>query len=200
MQSREGYSTARHQKDRKNLRLTRARVVSAILIIATVIAIAVLVNMLLLGTATITRPTAPPSVAAIRDEWGYNILLPTAMPNCLVYDESGTSIRSEPASNTGQALQITLVPQASAACADASGSIVRIVEAPLLSSLGGDVSTVSHGNMQFARVTRPATPGEAEITLQWHCKSIMCRMTGTTSTAVTEDLLTKMADSFEIIK
>jgi hypothetical protein len=188
------------KREQKSLQLTRGRIVVAILFVAIVIVIAGLVNAFILTPATIKRPVAPASVAAIRDQWGYDILLPTFKPACLTYDENGADVRQDLTAGSGQVLQVTLGPVPSASCADASGSVVRITEALTLASLEGKVSTVSHGRMQFAQVTETTSGGRTDVTLQWHCLNIMCRMVGTTSAAISEDVLAQMADSFQVIE
>ncbi len=196
----EGLVDTRHQRDQKNLQLTRARIVSGLLIIAIVIIVAVLLNMFVLSAAKISRPIAPSSVNAIRNQWSYDILLPTLKPNCLDYSANGTGIKDDPSAANGISLQVRLTAVASAECADASSSTIVISEAPTFESLSGSVSTVIQGRMQFARIAKPAAGGQSEVTLQWHCLNIMCRMRGTTSNAITETVLTKMADSFHVIK
>ncbi len=181
------------------MRLTRARIVAAVLIGGIVVVIAIMVNRFLLTPVVIDQPSAPPSVAAIRNQWEYNILLPTVTPSCLAYDANGASIRSDPVASNGQALRVTLAPLSTGTCSGASGSTLSIIEAPALESLAGDVSTVSQGRMQFARTAQPAPGGQTEVTLQWHCLNMMCRMTGTTSTVITESVLAQMADSFQVI-
>lgn len=174
--------------------------VATSLIVGLGIVTAIFVNAFVLAPATIDRPTAPSSVAAIRNQWDYTILLPTVIPKCLAYDAAGTSVIAYPIGSSEHALRITLTPVSSESCAGASGSTVRITEAPALESLGGMVTTVSPGRMQFARVAQPAPGGQIDVTLQWHCANIMCRLTGTTNHVITEAVLTQMADSFQIIK
>lgn len=161
--------------------------------------IAVLVNTFLLTSAAIRRPSAPPSVNAVRDQWGYNILLPTYLPDCLAYEPGGASIVSNSSSASGLALQISLSAVSGLSCTTASGSTVQIWEAPALESLTGNVSTVSQGRMQFARAAQMTDSGQQRVTLQWHCMDVMCRITGVTSDTVSETVLAKMADSFQVI-
>ena len=190
----------RHQRDQKNLQLTRTRIVSGLLIIIIVITVAVLLNAFVLSAVKISTPIAPSSVDAVRNQWSYDILLPTLKPDCLEYSATGTGIEDDPSAANGISLQVRLTAAASAECADASGSTVVISEAPTFESLSGNVSTVIQGRMQFARIAKPAAGGQTEVTLQWHCLNIMCRMSGTTSNVITETVLTKMADSFHVIK
>jgi len=183
-------------------RLKRRRVVAFTIAIVGVIAIVVLLlTQFVLAEAPITRPSAPPSVEAIRSEWQSVILLPTFLPECLSYGANGASIRSDPGARGRNALDIQLVPVKSAACNAAQGSAVTITQAPALESLDGQVLTVSEGRMQFARLAQTVSSGQTKVTLQWHCLvDVMCRISGTTGSLVTEDVLARMADSFEIIK
>jgi hypothetical protein len=183
-------------------RLKRRRVVTIALVVVGLAAIVVvLLTQFVLVQDSIIRPTAPPSVAAIRSDWQSVILLPTFLPECLSYESNGASIRSDPGARGGKALDIQLVPANTAACSGAQGSDVTITQAPALESLSGPVLTVSEGRMQFALLKQAATAGSSDVTLQWHCLvDVMCRLTGTTGNLVTEDVLSRMADSFEIIK
>ena len=55
--------------------------------------------------------------------------------------------------------------------------------------------------MQFAQSIQTTATGQTNVTLQWHCLvDVMCRINGTTDNLVTQDVLSRMADSFEIIK
>ncbi len=73
-------------------------------------------------------------------------------------------------------------------------------EAPYFKSLTGNVTTVTQGRMQFARVSESTSGGETRVTMQWRCASVMCRMTSTTGGVITENELARIADSFQIIK
>jgi hypothetical protein len=183
-------------------RLKRRRVVTIALVVVGVVALVVVfLTQFVLVQDSITRPTAPPSVTAIRSDWQSVILLPTYLPECLDYDSNGTSIRSDPGARGGKALDIQLVPANTAACSGAQGSDITITQAPALESLSGPVLTVSEGRMQFARLTQASTAGRAKVTLQWHCLvDVMCRVSATTGSLVTDDELSRMANSFEIIK
>jgi hypothetical protein len=182
--------------------LKRRRVVTIALGVVGLIAIiALLLTQFVLKQDSIIRPTAPPSVAAIRSDWQSVILLPTFLPECLNYDPNGASIRPDPGARGGKALDVELVPASTAACSGAQSSRVTITQAPALESLSGPVLTVIEGRMQFARSTAAAAAGQTEVTLQWHCLvDVMCRINGTTGSVVTEDVLSRMAESFEIIK
>lgn len=162
--------------------------------------IAILVNTFLLTSAAIRRPSAPPSVNAIRNQWGYNILLPTYVPNCLAYVPGGASVKSNSSSASGLILQVSLSPAFISGCTVGSAPDVQIWEAPALESLTGNVSTVIQGRMQFARVERTMESGQTQITLQWHCMDVMCRLTGVTDDIVSGNVLAKMADSFQVIE
>ncbi len=144
---------APHLREHKNLRLTRARVVTTILIVGVVAVVAILLNHFVLTSSAVTYPEAPPSIAAIENQWGYIILLPTYKPECLAYDPASVSTKYDSSSSTGQSLRMTLAAKNTAACTAANGSSVEIVEAPALASLTGNVSTVSQGRMQFAAIT-----------------------------------------------
>ncbi len=195
-----GRAVALHQRDHKSLRLTRARIVVAILIVGVVVVIAFLLNQFVLTSSAVTYPEAPPAIAAIEKQWGYIILLPTFKPDCLTYDPTSVATKYDSASSTGQSLQMSLTATDNATCAPANGSSVFIVEAPALSSLAGNVSTVSQGRMQFAETTTNAGGGGTEIVLQWHCSEMMCRMSGTLNESITETVLKKMADSFQVAR
>lgn len=183
-------------------RLKRRRVVTIALVVAGLVAIVILLlTKFVLADTQITRPAAPPSVAAIRSDWQSVILLPTFVPECLNYDPNGTSINIDPGARGGKALVIRLAPVNTAGCSGAQDSNVTITQAPALESLSGPVLTVSEGRLQFARLTQTARAGRTEVTLQWHCLvDVMCRLSGTTGNLVTEDVLSRMAESFEIIK
>jgi hypothetical protein len=87
------------------------------------------------------------------------------------------------------------------ACREAVNADVVITQAPSLRSLHGDVTTITEGRMQFARIAQTAANGQDDVTLQWHCRiDIMCRLSGTTGSLITEDVLAKMANSFAIIR
>lgn len=187
-----------HQREQASLRLTRARMFVAILIVAVVAVIGVLVNEFVL-TSAVTYSEAPPSIAAIENQWGYIILLPTYRPECLVYDPASVAISPDSDSSTGQSLKMALTAVKTDGCADAADSTVSIVEAPALTSLTGSVSTVSQGRMQFATVTR-SVAGRTELTFQWHCSEMMCRMSSTLNGTITETVLKMMADSFQVAR
>ncbi len=182
------------------MRLTRARVVALILIVGVIAVVAILLNQFVLASSVVTSPEAPPSIAAIENQWRYIILLPTYQPECLAYDPASVSTKYDSASSTGQSLRMTLVATNAAACTPANGSSIEIVEAPALASLTGDVTTVSQGRMQFAAVTSKTADGKTAMTLQWHCAEMMCRMSGKLDENVTETVLKKMADSFQVAR
>ncbi|HVB65129.1 MAG TPA: hypothetical protein VNE17_10385 [Nitrolancea sp.] len=170
-------------------------------VIGLIAIIALLLTQFVLKQDSIIRPTAPPSVAAIRSDWQSIILLPTFLPECLTYDPTATSIRSDPGARGGKALDVQLIAANTAACGGAVGSRVTITQAPALESLSGPVLTVSEGRMQFARLIQTSATGQTEVTLQWHCLvDVMCRIKATTGSLVTEAVLSRVADSFEIIK
>ncbi len=181
------------------MRLTRARIIVAILIIAVVAVIGIFVNATLLTPATIDHPSPPPSLAALRSNWGFDILLPTYMPKCLAFQKDGASIDQDSTTSNGQILDVRIVPITSPACASASGTSMVIGESPDIMSLTGDVTTITYGRMQFARVIRSTQGGGTETVLQWHCASVMCRITATTNNTITENVLARMADSFQMI-
>ena len=193
---------ARPLGEMEETRLKRRRVVTIALVVVGLVALVVLLlTQFVLAEAPIVRPTAPPSVAAIQSDWQSVILLPTFVPECLAYNPNGTSITLDPGARGGKALEIQLVPTNTAACSGAEGSSITITQAPALESLSGPVLTVSEGRMQFARLTRTDAAGRTEVTLQWHCLvDVMCRVAGTTGNLVTEDVLSRMADSFEVIR
>lgn len=194
---------ASHRRiEMEEARLKRKKVVTIALVIVALIAVVVVVlTKFVLVQDQIVRPTAPSSVAAIRSNWPSVILLPTFLPVCLTYGANGTSIRVDPTARGGKALDIQLVSTDTAACSGAQGSDVTITQAPALESLSGEVLTLTEGRMQFARQTEAVGAGQMKVTLQWHCLvNVMCRITGTTGDLITNDVLSRMADSFEIIK
>ncbi|HEX3723766.1 MAG TPA: hypothetical protein VHV31_13300 [Nitrolancea sp.] len=176
-------------------------VIIALVVVVLIAVIAAFVAKVVLVQDQIVRPTAPPSVSAIRSSWSSVILLPTFVPVCLTYGANGTSIKDDPTARGGKALDIQLVSTGTAACNGAQRSDVTITQAPALESLSGEVRTLTDGRMQFARQTEAVGAGQTKVTLQWHCLvNVMCRITGTTGDLITEDVLSRMADSFEIIK
>lgn len=180
--------------------MTRARIAAAVMICGIVAVSAVLAYIFFLSPATIQHPLAPPPVAAARGLWDYDILLPTEIPPCLSYDAGNTGVVPDGAAINGVALLVTLRPNNTADCANAAGSIVRISEAPFFTSLSGNVSTISQGRMQFASVSKSTDGRKTELTLQWRCLSMMCRIDGTTSSIITMNELARMADSFQVAR
>jgi hypothetical protein len=180
--------------------MRRARIATAILVAGVLVVSAFLVYAFFLSPASIEHPAAPPAVTAARRLWDYDILLPTYVPTCVRYDSGGTGIVPDDAAINGVALQVTLTANDTAGCSAAGGSVIRISEAPSFESLTGNVSTVTHGRMQFAGVSQSTSDGRTVVTLQWRCLSMMCRVTGTTSVGVTQNDLARMADSFQITR
>ena len=181
------------------MRLTRARIVVAILIVGVIAVIAIVVDQFVLSSAAVMNPEAPPSVAAIENQWGYIILLPTNKPDCLAYDPASVATTPDSESSTGKSLNLKLVATGTGTCASWAGSSVNIAEAPALASLTGNVSTDSQGRMQFARVSK-SLPDGTEVILQWHCAEMMCRISGTLNQTLTEDVLKNLANSFQVAR
>ncbi|HVX30757.1 MAG TPA: hypothetical protein VHA53_09780 [Nitrolancea sp.] len=166
-----------------------------------IVLVIVLLTQFVLAEAPIRRPVAPPAVAALRTEWQSPILLPNFLPACLTYDPLGARIDLEPDALGGKALVVGLIAPGTPTCRDAANANVVITQAPALQSLHGEVTTITEGRMQFARVARAGANGQNDVTLQWHCRiNIMCRLSGTIGSVITEDTLAKMANSFEIIR
>jgi hypothetical protein len=173
----------------------------ALAIAGLIVVVVLLLTQFVLVESPITRPTAPPAVARVRANWQPAILLPNFVPACLTYDPNGARIDSDPSARGGQALVVGLISSNAASCADARNADVTITQAPALQSLHGEVTTIIEGRMQFARVARTTAGGQHEVTLQWHCRiDIMCNLSGTTGSLITEDVLAKMADSFALIR
>jgi len=183
-------------------RLTRKKVVAIALAIAGLIVVVVLLlTQFVLVDSPIQRPTAPPAVARLRANWQPAIFLPNYLPACLAYDPNGAHIDLDPTASGGRSLVVGLISSDTAACRDAKNSDVVITQAPALQSLQGAVTTITEGRMQFARIASTTANGQTDVTLQWHCRvDIMCRLSGTTGSLVTEDVLAKVANSFEVIR
>lgn len=183
-------------------RLRWKRVVAIALAVAGLIVVVVLLlTQFVLIESPIQRPTAPPVVARLRADWQPAILLPNFLPACLRYDPNGARIDLDPEASGGQSLVVGLIASDEAACRDAANADVVITQAPTLRSLYGTVTTITEGRMQFARIAQPTANGQHNVTLQWHCRiDIMCRISGTTGSLITEDMLAKMANSFAIIR
>jgi hypothetical protein len=183
-------------------RLRWKKVVAIILAVAGLIVVVVLLlTQFVLVESPILRPTAPPAVVRLRANWQPAILLPNFLPACLTYDPNGARIDLDPDASGGQSLVVGLIASNEAACRDAENANVVITQAPALRSLHGTVTTITEGRMQFARTAPTATNGQDDVTLQWHCRiDIMCRLSGTTGSLITEDVLAKMANSFAIIR
>lgn len=173
----------------------------SVLVVAGLGAVVVLLlTQFVLAQATVARPSAPPSVAMLRSSWPSDILLPTFVPSCFDYDSIGGSITPDPSARGGEVLNVKLAARDTAECRSASGANITITQAPALASLSGEVVTVSEGRLQFAQLTTALADGERQITLQWHCLSIMCRLTGSTGPHLSDDMLEQMAESFQVIK
>jgi hypothetical protein len=140
-------------------------------------------------------------VARLRADWQPAIVLPNFLPACLTYDPNGARIDLDPEARGGTSLVVGLIAADEATCRDAANANVVITQAPALRSLHGTVTTVTEGRMQFARVAQTTANGQNTVTLQWHCRiDIMCRLSGTTGSLITEDVLAKMANSFAMIR
>lgn len=181
---------------------SRKKVGAIVLAIAGLVIIVVLfLTQFVLVEDTIKRPIAPPAVARLRADWQSAILLPNYLPACLDYDPNGARIDLDPSASGGKVLVINLIASDTPECHAARDANVTISQAPALQSLHGTVTTIIKGRMQFARIARPAAGGQSDVTLQWHCRiDIMCSLSGTTDSLITEDTLAKMANSFEIIR
>jgi hypothetical protein len=173
----------------------------ALAIAGLIVVVVLLLTQFVLVESPTDRPAAPPAVARLRTDWQQAILLPNFVPACLTYDPNGARIDLDPDARGGKSLVVGLIAANGTACREAVNADVVITQAPSLRSLHGDVTTITEGRMQFARVTRITEDGQDEVTLQWHCRiDIMCRVSGTTGSLITEGELAKMADSFAIIR
>lgn len=183
-------------------RLNRKKVVAIVLAIASLIVVVVLLlTQYVLDESPIQRPTAPPAVARLRADWQPAILLPSFLPACLTYAPDGARIDLDPEARGGKSLVVGLIAADDTTCRDAANAGVVITQAPALHSLHGNVTTITEGRMQFARIAQSSANGQDDVTLQWHCRiNIMCRLSGTTGSLITEDVLAKMANSFAIIR
>jgi hypothetical protein len=173
----------------------------ALAIAGLIVVVVLLLTQFVLVESPVPRPTAPPAVARLRADWQPAILLPDFVPMCLTYDPNGARIDQDPSALGGKALTVGLIASDTATCAAAQNADVTITQAPALQSLHGAVTTIIEGRMQFARLARTTAGGQNEVTLQWHCRiDIMCNLSGTTGSLITEDVLAKMANSFAIIR
>lgn len=140
-------------------------------------------------------PSLPAALAGVPAQWPLQILIPTVLPKCYTYATDGASVVHDPQARGELALHITFAPQATSGCpAGTSNAGVVLTEAPALDSLSGAVSTVSYDRLQLAR-TVETTGGTDRVTLQWHCLDIMCRLTATQGTGLSQSALVAMATS-----
>lgn len=185
------------QRPPRPRRLWIAALAGAVLLVA-VLGITVLVRWLL-SSPEGPPPALPAALSTILKQWPDPILVPTLLPTCLAYAPGGASVVADDQASGARALRIALAPRSGAGCpAPAVSPDVVLTEAPALDSLTGAVSTVSFNRLQLARIAQPGAGDTSRVTLQWHCFDMMCRLTGTTSAALTESNLIDLATSVAI--
>jgi hypothetical protein len=141
-------------------------------------------------------PVLPPSLAAIKTDWVYSILLPTTIPDCFSYAPNGSRVEEHAEARGGMALVVRFAESNSSNCIEAGRDAdLTLTEAPALDSLQGAVTTLSGNRGQYARLAVPDEQGRNRLILQWHCGMMMCRVGGDTSAVLSEQDLLKMAES-----
>ncbi len=178
----------------RRISLARALIVVATLL-AFIIAGVILIRDVLTPVAE-PPPALPPSLAAIRTDWVYPILLPTKIPDCFTYAPDPGSIEEHAEARGGMALVVRFAASNSANCMEAGRDAdLTLTEAPALDSLQGTVTTLSGNRGQYARLAVPDEHGRNRLILQWHCGNMMCRVGGNTSAVLSEQDLLTMAES-----
>lgn len=173
-----------------------ARVLIGVAILTVLILASVTLIRDLLNPVVETPPTLPPSLAAIRTDWVYPILLPTTIPDCFSYAPKPGSVEEHAEARGGLALVLRFAASDSGTCRQSSHDAgLTLTEAPALDSLQGDVTTLSGNRGHYARLAVPDENGRNRLILQWHCGVIMCRLAGNTGPGLTEQDLFQMAES-----
>ncbi|CCF84126.1 hypothetical protein [Nitrolancea hollandica] len=179
--------------------IRRVSLARALIVVATLLALIIAGVILirdLIAPVAVPPPALPPSLAAIRTDWVYSILLPTTIPECFTYASNPGSIEKHAEARGGMALVVRFAPSGSANCRTTGHDAdLTLTEAPALDSLQGTVTTLSGNRGQYARLTVPDERGRNRLILQWHCANIMCRLGGDTSAVLSEQDLLRMAES-----
>lgn len=168
--------------------------VAAVLII---VAIVLLPRLLFPPNTGPLSVALPPSLARVRDAWQPTVMLPATLPLCIRYPDTGAAIVADPLATGGKALRIIFSRDTGSGCASAPDPSLVLTEAPSLPSLIGHVDTVTDRRMQYARLAQPLDSGQVRVTLQWHCRDLMCRLSGLVAPGgLREADLLRMAHSF----
>lgn len=149
--------------------------------------------VLLSGDAR-SEPIKPAWIDPVAANWPYPLHVASWLPQCVDYVVDGAEVIDTPAARGGQALEIRFGSKDSADCASQADPEIRLWQAPSLPSLQGDVTTVSHERLHFARlVDRGTTENPERLTFQWQCGRQMCRLTGNVGDQLPESDLLSMA-------
>lgn len=178
----------------RGISMARVLIVVATLI-AFIIAGAILIRDVL-NPVVEPPPALPSSLAAIRTDWVYPILLPTMIPDCFSYAPNPGSVEEHAEARGGMALVVRFAQSNNANCRESGRDAdLTLTEAPALDSLQGAVTTLSGNRGQYARLAVPDERGRNRLILQWHCGTMMCRVAGDTGMDLSEQDLLQMAES-----
>jgi hypothetical protein len=172
------------------------RVLLVLVVIVSLIIAAVIFVPRLVSSPPEPSPEIPSSVAEIRSQWANSIKLPTVIPKCYEYAPDGADVKQSPAARDRAVLMIRFSRSVATTCQGSTDADLVLGEAAALQSLIGDVTTVSDGRIQYARLAEALVDGRIRLTLQWYCEEMMCRLSGNLGDGgISEQEMLRMTES-----